>query len=467
MRTLAVINQKGGCGKTTTSINLAAVLAKAGQRTLLVDLDPQSHCAAGLGVPEARMDLDIGDAMRSDEPVDPERLLWPVSRCLDLAPSRMNLAGLEAIGGGLLDKPDKEHRLGRVLQALAPRFDVCLIDCSPSIGLLTFNALVACDAALVPVETSFFSLQGATKQLSTVRSLSRRMNREPKVWLVPTLHDTDSSLCEDLLDELRRRFGSKVIPAVIRRDQSLKEAASFGQPVGEYDAESKGAQDYQALGDWVLAQLPSLGSGEATDLVEPLPGQAVIRTDSQTRTDTREGLTRRVIDKTSVQLDAMHDRAKALANKIAERAKTSASSHLPDFGELKPSQTLDSDNAKRLFGARHTTSGVLFVQPLALGNKVAIVGEFNNWQPSELNRNESMGVYELCVKLGPGEHRYRLDVDGHRLADPYNSEWQLDDQGHPNSVIRVLPSASPSPATISAPTTAPAGHTSSTTVTSG
>lgn len=466
MRTLAVINQKGGCGKTTTSINLAAVLAKAGLRTLLVDLDPQSHCAAGLGVPEARLDLDIADAMRSDEPLEPERLLWPVSRCLDLAPSRMSLAGLEAAGGGLLDKPDKEHRLGRVLQRLAPRFDVCLIDCSPSIGLLTFNALVACDAALVPVETSFFSLQGATKQLSTVRSLSRRMNREPRVWLVPTLHDTDSSLCEDLLDELRRRFGSKVVPAVIRRDAALKEAASFGQPVNEYDDASNGARDYQALGEWVLSELPSLGSGEATDLVEPSPGQTVVHTDPQRLAQTREGLTRRVIDKTTVQLDAMHDRAKALANKIAERAKTSAA-HLTDSGELKPSQTLDSDNAKRLFGARHTTSGVLFVQPLALGHEVAIVGEFNNWTPLFLNRNETMGVYELCVRLEPGEHRYRLDVDGHRLADPYNSEWQLDAQGQPNSVIRVLPSeADPTPVPASVSSMQTSSHFPSTSVVS-
>ncbi len=433
MRTLAVINQKGGCGKTTTSINLAAVLARAGQRTLLVDLDPQSHCAAGLGVPEPRIDLDIADALRADEPLDPDRLLWPVSRCLDLAPSRMSLAGLEAIGGGLVDKPDKELRLRRVLSQLAPRYDVCLIDCSPSIGLLAFNALVAADAALVPVETSFFSLQGATKQLSTVRSLSRRMGHELRVWLVPTLHDPESSLCEDLLDELRRRFGSKVVPAVIRRDIALKEAASFGQPIVEYDADTIGASDYQALGDWVLGQLPSLGSGEAHEHVEPELGQPVIRTDN----GAQEGLTRKVIAKTGAHIDELHDRAKSLANKLAERAKMAVPPAMP---ETKPAE---NETARRLFGARHTTSGVLFVQPLALGNKVSVIGEFNQWAPRELNRNEAMGVYELCVRLEPGEHRYRLDVDGHRLADPYNSEWQLDDQGNPNSVIRVLPTPPP------------------------
>src|SRR5437016_12709818 len=112
MRTIAIINQKGGCGKTTTAINLAATLAKHGFRTLLVDMDPQSHCAAGLAIPEQRIDLDIGDAMLAgpDDAIDPKRLFWRASRNLDLAPSRMKTAGLEASRGGLSDKPDKEHR---------------------------------------------------------------------------------------------------------------------------------------------------------------------------------------------------------------------------------------------------------------------------------------------------------------------------------------------------------------------
>lgn len=438
MRTVAIINQKGGCGKTTTSINLAAVLAASGQRTLLVDLDPQSHCAAGLGVPEPRIDMDIGDALRAPngEPVETERLLWPVSRNLDLAPSRMSLAGLEAVGGGLLDRPDKEQRLRTILGSMGHRYDICLIDCSPSIGLLTFNALVASDAALVPVETSFFSLQGATKQLSTVRSLSRHMDREIKVWLVPTLHDIESSLCEDLLDELRRRFGSKVVPSVIRRDMSLKEAASFGQPVIEYDNDSKGAHDYRALGAWVLEQLPSLGQAstntnntarDAVDPVEPAPGQPVVTPSVQSQ----DGLARKVMG-AGAELAELQDRARALAQKLAERS-SQAHAGTP--------QVANTETARRLFGARQTTSGVLFVQPLTLGKEVCIVGDFNNWSPtaSPMRRNEAMAVWELIVRLDPGEHRYRLVVDGHWLADPYNSEWQLDSFGHPNSMIRVNP----------------------------
>ena len=437
MRILAVINQKGGCGKTTTSINLSAVLAQAGQRTLLVDLDPQSHCAAGLGVPEPRLDLDIGEVMRAEDPVQADRLLWPVSRCLDLAPSRMSLAGLEAIGGGIANRPDKELRLTNVLSQLEARYDVCVIDCSPSIGLLTFNALTAADAALVPVETSFFSLQGATKQLSTVRALSRRLQREVATGLVPTLHDTESARCEDLLDELRRRFGSKVVPAVIRRDQSLKEAASFGQPIIEYDAQSRGAQDYLALGQWVMQALVALDQHSPAAPAAPEASATVVRTDDVNR----EGLARKVLGTAANQLDQLQARARALADRLADRVQQPAEA--PD--ELVGMQPDTGDAARRLFGARHTTSGVLFVQPLALGECVQVVGSFADGQRQPMCRNETMGVYELCLPLPVGEHRYRLNVDGHTLADPYNSEWQLDAEGNPNSIVRVVSHSKPEP----------------------
>ena len=165
-------------------------------------------------MPEARIDLDVTDALLAspDEPLDSSRLIWPATRNLDLAPSRTRLAGLESPRGGLAEAPDKELRLRGMLESFSSRYDVCLIDCSPSIGLLTFNALAAADEVIVPVETSYFSLQGATKQLSTVRSMGRRLGREPRAWLLPTIHDVDSPHANDLLDELRRRFGARVLP---------------------------------------------------------------------------------------------------------------------------------------------------------------------------------------------------------------------------------------------------------------
>ncbi len=258
MRTLAIINQKGGCGKTTTAINLSAVLASRGLRTLLVDLDPQSHCAAGLAIPEERIERDVSDLMALPEHkvLDANRLLWRVGTNLDLLPSRTKLAGMEAARGQLAQLPNCERRLAMALERLTKEagrhYDCCVIDCSPAIGLLTYNALTAAQEVIIPVETSYFSLQGASKQAATLRSLSRRLGTRQTARLLATIHDPTSTLARDLLGELRERFGHAVIPGTIRLDPLLKEAASYGQPILEYAPESVGAEDYARLGDYLI-----------------------------------------------------------------------------------------------------------------------------------------------------------------------------------------------------------------------
>lgn len=493
MRTIAIINQKGGCGKTTTAINLAAVLASAHDlRTLLVDVDPQSHCAAGLAVPEHRFDLDVTDAIVAAPArrTDPARLVWRPYRNLDLIPSRMRLAGLESPRGGLADRADKERRLAWVLEGLAHHYDACFIDCSPSIGLLTFNALTAADAVLIPVETSYFSLQGAAKQLGTVQSLGRRLGRRIPAWLLPTLHEDDAPLARDLLAELHRRYGDRVLPCTIRRDPALKEAASFGQPVIEYAPESGGAADYRSLAETLIAQagIPHIRGGEARP-VKPATeaDDPTLEHDDEPPGPQREGdptilptvvttldadapaaLAQRVIgpgvfvgpreQTVAPSFSATSPPAPSRAADLAQRTQTrqrraalaawAAERGLSDDLIRQLDAAPPGDTAlRRLYGARQTPAGVLFIQPITLGRTVAVAGDFNRWSPDEhhLRRNETVGVYEACVPLQPGRRLYRLVVDGHWIADPYNSEWELNAFGEPNSVVDVRPAAAPLP----------------------
>ncbi len=255
MRTVAIVNQKGGCGKTTTSINLAATLAAQGLRTLLVDIDPQGHCAAGLGVPEDRIETGLAEAMLA-EPVggdQPEQMLWEVARNLKLAPSTIALAGLEAARGGLAAVADRDARLAKLLDRLADRFDWCVIDCPPTIGLLTFNALRAADEALVPVETGYFALRGSERQVATIEAMAARIGRPLPLRILPTLHRPEAKLASDLHAAIQRRHGAATLPVSIREHESLREAAGFGQPITEYAPGSPACEDFLRLVQWLVA----------------------------------------------------------------------------------------------------------------------------------------------------------------------------------------------------------------------
>ncbi|MDA1008234.1 MAG: ParA family protein [Planctomycetota bacterium] len=255
MRTVAIVNQKGGCGKTTTTVNLGSALASQGQRVLLVDMDPQSHCAACLGVPDGKLEWGIGEVMiegPGSRKIS-DGLLWNVMRNLALAPSTSGLARLESPTSPIATAPDRDKRLSRVLEVLAPQFEWCLIDCPPNIGLLTFNAVRAADEILIPVETGYLALQGSKRQEITIESASRYMGRTLPIRIVPSMHRVASRLANEVLAALSRAYGDRVVPVTIREHELLREAASLGQSILEYAAQSEAAADFLRLAHWLTA----------------------------------------------------------------------------------------------------------------------------------------------------------------------------------------------------------------------
>ncbi len=464
MRTIAIINQKGGCGKTTSAINIAAGLARRGFRTLLVDLDPQAHCAAGLGVPEDRVDLDVSDALRAPEgaALDRDRLLWHVGRGFDLLPSRMKLAGLEAARGGLADMENPQNKLASVIDRLTMeakrarepdgptprRYDAVVIDCPPSIGLLSYNALAASTEVIIPVETSFFSLRGAGKQIQTARSVTRHVGVEPRIRLLATMYDPCLPLARDLLDDLRDRFGAAVIPAVIRLDPEVKEAASFGRPVEDHAPQSTGAEDYGSLCEWIIEhaeiERPEPGTEEGTQPPPPpardpaLTGPGVRSAEGGSGTAGGEA--------TEAPLSRAQEMAMKAATLTAQRpAPPIRRSLMPQKAvviELVEDAAADffaggnPESVRHLWGCRAVSGGLLFVQPCAGVRSVAVAGSFNGWNPSEgeMTRRPELGIFERRIETPPGRYEYRLVIDGVWQCDPYNPARLTNGMGGENNL---------------------------------
>src|ERR1700722_3594797 len=256
MRTIAIINQKGGCGKTTTSINLAACLARLGQKTLLVDVDPQGHCAVGLAVPEEQIERTIFDALIEDRDGKPLRvadIVWQIATDFDLAPSNIQLAAFEQLFAGRIGRDD---RLKSALLPVQSSYQWCIVDCPPSVGLITFNALRACDEVIVPVETGYFSLHGLAKMMETLEMLREKCGNEILIRVLPTLYDTRTKLAREVLSELRNKFKEYLMESTVNFNTKLKEAASFGQPITEYDPGSRGYKDFVNLARELMGHTP-------------------------------------------------------------------------------------------------------------------------------------------------------------------------------------------------------------------
>jgi len=378
MRTIAVFNQKGGCGKTTTAINLAACLAEAGKRTLIVDLDPQAHATIGTNVK-----LDDVESSTFDCLVDREDggrrlsladIAWEILDNLFLAPASLRLSAAEQRLAGL---EGRELRLMEALDRVEHIYDWAVVDCGPSMNLLAVNAIRAAETALIPVETGFFSVQSVDRARDTVDLVARHTGHRAEVVIVPTMYDPRTKSDRASYRSLKSRYSELLADTTIRFNAKLKEAAAAGSPVTEFFPGCRGHSDYQALAHELMA--------------EALQFQVA-------------------------------DYEQEVREQIAR--------------ETEAVQAMRED----ILGPQVTPEGIVFAIRAPGAQRVQVAGSFNNWNPnacSMVPEQDGSDTWRLRVPIEGPRHEYRFVIDGRWETDPGNPHTVPNDFGELNSVVEV------------------------------
>jgi chromosome partitioning protein len=375
MKTVAIANQKGGCGKTTTAINLSAALGASGRGVLLIDLDPQSHATFGLRAKNPVTDKSIYYVLTGNpgKKRSLDSCIASVSPNFDIVPSNIQLSTLEQ---ELKDREDAVSELYRILSACPSTYEYIIIDCPPSLGFLTFNALRAVDRVLIPIDMSVFTLMGVGKLLGMIELIQMKIGHAPRVNALATLFDKRTKYSQSMLDEIRGFFGDQMLQTVIRLNVTLKRAASEGISVIDFDKTSNGAKDYTALSDELL------GLTDAVEPRKPAPSFVAVPEQRESIWPTREGF----------------------ENSLAA-----------DIKEV--TFTIEAPAAKDIY----------------------IVGDFNDWKINDESRFTQWenGCWEKRLGLPQGRYRYKFLVDGAWMLDSRNPELEPNAFGTFDSVMKI------------------------------
>ena len=420
MRTIAIVNQKGGCGKTTTAIQLAAEFAKSGKKVLLVDLDAQSHCAAGLRIPDSRVHDGLTRMLASDNPpeVNWEELPITVQDGLDVLPASRGLSEIERLP---LDHLTGEEtvRLLRILRSFTSSYDIRILDCPPNLHLLTLNAFRAATEVLVPIECGYFAIKGAERQWEFLSDVVREYRRNICCHLLPTML-RDTELSKNLLAIMEKRFSGQILPTAIRDDDAVREATVRGIPVAMHQPTAPAAQDYEAVAKWLLDHPPA---------IEADPG------DPPRRNARIAEVTARLIRSAEVK----DEPPRAVAITPARSDLTS----VPIQSESTTSAAAVAIEEECELGPIPIPGGVEFRREWREQMpEASVIGDFNQWTPGRNRYVRDPARPDLAVvqiPLALGTHQYMVHEAGKDpVADIHCSKLERNQYRMPVSVAEVI-----------------------------
>jgi len=402
MKVIAIANQKGGCGKTTTAINLAAALGQNGKKVLLFDLDPQAHASLGLDIESQDSVYNVISKLTPRKRVITE-IIKNVESSFDLAPSNILVGTLEQ---ELADEIGREQKLKEIIDPLRSRYDYIIIDCPPSLGILTVNALRVCDELIIPVETSRFSVQGVVHIMDIVYLVRERLGHSIQCRILVTMFDSRLRHSFAMLSTFKEKFSNLLLNTIIHVNVKLKEAAVMGKTVSAYDKYCRGSKDYYTLAkELIRLEAPQ-------EKIVPLPkAQEVERAFKETLQALSEEQEEKQGQEVPAQVQAKEE---APLQSMSARMEQLVNEEMKGFLEAK------------------------FVLEAPGARSVYVTGSFNDWSLDDKYRlRENAGRWEATIPLRPGTYKYQFIVDGVWVEDPKSPRKERNSFGDINSLIEV------------------------------